>query len=87
MATSKIIVTTCYTEEKYGDGDSVITEFYADEAEKDVAFLMYALENYIPNTEIFRSKEEKLKECLRKGNYKKYYRIVQKMAKQAKEAL
>jgi len=87
MATSKIIVTTCYPEEKYSDSDSVITTFYADETEMDIAFLIYALEGYVPNTEIFRSNEEKLKECLREGDYRKYYKIVQKMAKQAKEAL
>ena len=87
MARSKIIVTTYYPEEKYSDSDSVITEFYADENEKDVAFLIYALEGYIPNTEIFRSNERKLKECLQEGDYRKYYKIIQKMAKQAKEAL
>ena len=87
MAKSKIIVTTYYNDEKYDDSNSVITEFYADEAGMEIAFLMYALEGYIANIEIFRSKEEKLKECLRTENYRGYYKIIQKMAKQAKEAL
>lgn len=82
---SKILVTTIYNDPKYENIDSVINEFYEDEYDKDVSMLMYALEGFVPNNEIFRSKEEKLKKYLRNGNHKKYYNTIRKMAKKAKD--
>jgi len=82
---SKIVVTTIYNDPKYENTDSVINEFYEDEYDKDVSMLIYALDGFVANLDIFRSKEEKLKKYLRSGNYKKYYSTIEKMVKKAKK--
>ena len=83
MPNSQIITTTYYSEPKYDDRDAIINEFYKDTADRDVSYLMISLEGFVIDTNIFRKEEEKLKECLRNKQYKKYYKTINKMVKEA----
>ena len=84
---AKIVTVTYYTNPEYSDRDSVIPSFYEDVSDMDVEHLMQSLEGFIVDTSIFRDKEDELKECLRAKNYKRYYKIIKKMAKRAIKSL
>jgi len=84
---TKNAVTTVYFNEAYSDDDKIISEIYESDAERYVEQLIQSLEGFVVSPEnIVRSKKEKLIKYYNK-DYRKFYRLVEKIAKEAKQSL
>lgn len=80
--------TTIYTDNKYPDTDQHITQVFKDEYEMEVDGLLFAMEGYVVvSGELVRSRSPKLIKHLKNGDYIKYYKLIEKIAKQCRKSL
>lgn len=84
----KVFRTTIYTDERFADSDKHITQIYKDEIDMEVSELLFALEGYVVNTtDLVSSKKDKLMRHLKNKEYMKYYKTIEKMAKNCRLSL